>query len=181
MVQPLAWALLREKPHVQAGSRAAPDLEEVRSVDAIGIELDQTFRTGASLDFEGRLVMADGSCNPVPVGTDSRRDNSGNLELAGAVQDVTERRTFEEIRALHDRLFEENVALREEIDQSSMLEDIVGNSPPLRAHRSCAGGEWREGCGALWRRCEAGSAGNDALLQDTEPRDRQAPIQGTLT
>jgi transcriptional regulator with GAF, ATPase, and Fis domain len=133
VVQPLAWALLREKPHVQAWSRAAPDLEQVRSVDAIGIELDQTFRTGASLDFEGRLVMADGFCNPVPVGADSRKDNSDNLELAGAVQDVTEKRTFEEIRALRDRLFEENVALREEIDQSSMLEDIVGNSPPLRA------------------------------------------------
>ena len=36
-------------------------------------------------------------------------------------------------RALHDRLLQENVALREEVDKASMFEDIVGNSRPLRA------------------------------------------------
>jgi len=40
---------------------------------------------------------------------------------------------FEEIKRLTDRLQDENVALREEIDQAFMFEEIVGASPALRA------------------------------------------------
>jgi formate hydrogenlyase transcriptional activator len=39
---------------------------------------------------------------------------------------------LQEIRALRDRLQRENVALKEEIDQTSMFEEIVGSSAPLR-------------------------------------------------
>jgi transcriptional regulator with GAF, ATPase, and Fis domain len=41
--------------------------------------------------------------------------------------------TYAEIQALKDRLQSENMVLREEIDQTSMFEEIVGTSPPLRA------------------------------------------------
>ncbi len=41
--------------------------------------------------------------------------------------------TYAEIQALKDRLQSENIVLREEIDQTSMFEEIVGTSPPLRA------------------------------------------------
>ena len=41
-------------------------------------------------------------------------------------------KAFEEIKALKDRLYEENLALREEVDQVSMFEEIVGNSAALR-------------------------------------------------
>jgi formate hydrogenlyase transcriptional activator len=37
-----------------------------------------------------------------------------------------------EIQALKDRLHSENIALREEIDKTSMFEEIVGSSPTLR-------------------------------------------------
>jgi len=40
---------------------------------------------------------------------------------------------FEEIKDLKDRLQDENVALREQIDQALMFEEIVGVSPALRA------------------------------------------------
>jgi transcriptional regulator with GAF, ATPase, and Fis domain len=40
---------------------------------------------------------------------------------------------YADIQALKDRLQSENVVLREEIDQTSMFEEIVGASPPLRA------------------------------------------------
>lgn len=40
---------------------------------------------------------------------------------------------FEEIKRLKDRLQDENVALREGIDQAFMFEEIVGASPALRA------------------------------------------------
>jgi transcriptional regulator with GAF, ATPase, and Fis domain len=40
---------------------------------------------------------------------------------------------FEEIRALRDQLYKENLALREEIDITRMFEEIVGSSPALQA------------------------------------------------
>jgi formate hydrogenlyase transcriptional activator len=54
--------------------------------------------------------------------------------------DVTEQRlaraalekAFEEIKQLKDELYRENLALKEEIDQSSMFEEIVGTSAVLR-------------------------------------------------
>ena len=46
---------------------------------------------------------------------------------------VTEReQVSQEIRALRDQLQRENISLKEEIDQASMFEEIVGSSPPLR-------------------------------------------------
>jgi formate hydrogenlyase transcriptional activator len=41
-------------------------------------------------------------------------------------------RAYAEIQALKDRLQSENIVLREEIDKTSMFEEIVGTSPPLR-------------------------------------------------
>jgi transcriptional regulator with GAF, ATPase, and Fis domain len=54
--------------------------------------------------------------------------------------DVTEQRqsraalesAFEEIKKLKDELYRENLALKEEIDQASLFEEIVGSSEPLR-------------------------------------------------
>jgi transcriptional regulator with GAF, ATPase, and Fis domain len=40
---------------------------------------------------------------------------------------------FQEIQTLKDQLYKENIALREEIVQTSMFEEIVGESPALRA------------------------------------------------
>ncbi|HET6326720.1 MAG TPA: sigma-54 dependent transcriptional regulator [Planctomycetaceae bacterium] len=46
---------------------------------------------------------------------------------------ITEQeQAFHEIRALRDQLQRENIALKEEIDQASMFEEIVGSSAPLR-------------------------------------------------
>jgi len=42
-------------------------------------------------------------------------------------------KAFEEIKDLKDRVQDENVALREQIDQALMFEEIVGVSPALRA------------------------------------------------
>jgi PAS domain S-box-containing protein len=41
-------------------------------------------------------------------------------------------KAFDEIKALRDKLYEENLALREEVDQASMFEEIVGTSPALQ-------------------------------------------------
>lgn len=39
---------------------------------------------------------------------------------------------FKQIQVLKDQLYKENIALREEIDQTSMFEEIVGTAPPLK-------------------------------------------------
>jgi transcriptional regulator with GAF, ATPase, and Fis domain len=69
------------------------------------------------------------------------KDDPGGFEFIGAVMDVTEHRqasaqllrAFEEIRALKDRLYQENIALRDEVDRASMFEEIIGTSRPLKA------------------------------------------------
>jgi transcriptional regulator with GAF, ATPase, and Fis domain len=63
------------------------------------------------------------------------------MNTNGASTDVPERteaeraleRAYEEIRLLKDQLQKENIALREEVDKTSMFEEIVGTSPALRA------------------------------------------------
>jgi PAS domain S-box-containing protein len=95
-----------------------------------------------NLDFEHRLRMPDGSVKHVRVvAYGSVSQENGAMQYIGAITDITERkraeddlrRALEEIQSLKDRLYEENVALREEIDKTSMFEEIVGESQALRA------------------------------------------------
>ena len=52
----------------------------------------------------------------------------------GAVKDVTaSKKAFQEIKALKDELCKENIVLREEVDKTSMFEEVVGTSPVLQA------------------------------------------------
>ena len=86
-----------------------------------------------NLDMEHRLAMPDGSVKMVHVLGHARRGPAG-LEFIGAVTDITTvRNAFDEIRALRDQLYKENVALREEIDITRMFEEIVGSSPALQS------------------------------------------------
>jgi transcriptional regulator with GAF, ATPase, and Fis domain len=83
----------------------------------------------------GTLAM----CYPAP-----RTPSDADLELmeraAHVAQIAIERdrsqaalqKAFEEIKALKDQLYEENLALREEVDQASMFEEIIGTSPVLQ-------------------------------------------------
>ena len=69
-------------------------------------------------------------------------NESGELtEYVGTVIDTTEQhqaritlsQAFEEIDNLKERLHHENVALREEIDRTSIFEEIVGSSPAVKS------------------------------------------------
>jgi len=61
--------------------------------------------------------------------------------VSGIWEDITDRKRAQcdlqealyEIKKLKDRLYEENIALKEEIDKTSMFEEIVGESPALQA------------------------------------------------
>ena len=59
------------------------------------------------------------------------------MEFVGTSIDTTEQSlATEEIKRLKDRLHEENVALREQMDREFMFEDMVGSSPALQAVRA---------------------------------------------
>jgi transcriptional regulator with PAS, ATPase and Fis domain len=88
---------------------------------------------GTDFEYEHRLRMPDQSNKYLHMVAHGTRDEDGRLEYIGAVQDVTARRlAFEEIKTLKEQLYKENVALREEINQASMFEEIMGSSEALR-------------------------------------------------
>ena len=89
---------------------------------------DGTRSGGSAFELELRIQGADGNyrwflfrCNPL-------HDDKGQVKrwyLAST--DIDERKRAEE------KLQQENIALREEIDKASMFEEIVGTSRPLKA------------------------------------------------
>jgi PAS domain S-box-containing protein len=89
-----------------------------------------------------RIVLPDGTMKHLHSVANPVTDGSGEIaEVVGTVMDVTEQwkarteleRAFEENKRLKDRLHDENIALREQIDQTFMFEEIVGSSPALQA------------------------------------------------
>jgi PAS domain S-box-containing protein len=89
-----------------------------------------------------RIVLRDGTIKYLhTIGHPVLNESGEVAEYVGTGMDVTEQRlasarleaAFEEIKRLKDELQDENVALREEIDQAFMFEEIVGSSPVLRA------------------------------------------------
>src|SRR6516165_2539655 len=89
---------------------------------------------GESFDLEHRLVMPDGSIKKVHVLGHALNREKANPEFVGAIMDITTmKNAMEEIQALRDQLYKENLALREEIDITRMFEEIVGSSQPLQA------------------------------------------------
>jgi len=101
---------------------------------------ERAARDGQDWDLQVRLLMPNGSVRHIRVRAHATRDDLGNLEFVGAAADVTEQEesraslesAFKEIEKLKEQLFRENLALKEEIDQASLFEEIVGSSEPLR-------------------------------------------------
>ena len=94
-------------------------------------------------DFEliYRIILDDGSIRHLHVlGHPVRKPDGTVAEFIGTYVDVTEqhlsRKALEdalvEINTLKEQLFHENVALRQEIDETSMFEEIVGKSSALQ-------------------------------------------------
>ncbi len=99
-------------------------------------------RDRGDFDIDYRIALPDGKIKHVRSVGRPVFDSSGDLlEYVGTTIDVTEQHesraalesAFAEIKTLRDRLYEENVLLKEEIDKASMFEEIVGESPALRS------------------------------------------------
>jgi len=91
-------------------------------------ELKDKFLTGGAHETEVRLLRYDGTYRWFLVRRNPLRDEQGRTtRWYVAATDIEDRKQADQ------RLQNENVALREEIDRASMFEEIVGVSPTLHA------------------------------------------------
>ena len=107
----------------QGGAHTHPDdLERIKPL------AEQALSTGMPFEAEQRVRRSDGTYRWFLARYNSVRDDDGQMIRSYiACTDIDDRKRAEE------RLREENVALREEIDKASMFEEIVGSSPALTA------------------------------------------------
>ena len=98
-------------------------------------------KSGQPFEADGRFRRSDGEFRWFLFRASPLRAESGEvLKYYGTNTDLEERKraelallkAFEQINLLKDRLYKENLALKEEIDRSSMFEEIVGSSPALQ-------------------------------------------------
>jgi PAS domain S-box-containing protein len=101
----------------------------------------RAIETGQPLDYEHRSRGADGVYRWCHLRGRPQRDSEGRIvRWYNLVTDIDKRKraedelekAFEEIKRLKDRLHDENVVLKEQIDQAFMFEEIVGSSPALK-------------------------------------------------
>jgi PAS domain S-box-containing protein len=101
----------------------------------------RALETGQPFEFENRGRRADGVYRWFHARVRPLRDAEGRIvRWYVLATDIDDRKrsegelgkAFEEINRLKDRLHDENVALREQIDQVFMFEEIVGSSPALK-------------------------------------------------
>jgi PAS domain S-box-containing protein len=105
-----------------AGARLHPDDSE-----RFKEQLDRALLGGPAFDLELRFHKRDGSYRWFLARYNPVTDEHGRItRWYGACTDIEDRKQAE------DRLRRENIALREEIDKTSMFEEIVGTSPALR-------------------------------------------------
>src|SRR6201997_494804 len=75
---------------------------------------DSATQNGMDLDIEHRILLPDGVIRHVHVVAHAGRDNSGNLEYAGVVTDITERKRADDEREALSRSLQESKARLEE-------------------------------------------------------------------
>jgi PAS domain S-box-containing protein len=92
-----------------------------------GDYFDRALSTGSGYELELRLRRSDGTYRWFLARSKPVRDDKGQIRRwYVACTDIEDRKRAEE------KLQQENVALREEIDRASMFEEIVGTSPALQ-------------------------------------------------
>lgn len=105
-------------------------------------EREQVIAQGIPWESEARLLGKDGQYRWFLIRLNPLRDEQGRIiRWYGTRTDIEDRKQAEdglqtaldEVKKLRDQLYNENIALREEIDKASMFEEIVGMSPALQS------------------------------------------------
>jgi formate hydrogenlyase transcriptional activator len=105
------------------GAEAHPDDSE-----RLKAHIDRAVSSGSGFELELRLRKGDGNYRWFLARYNPVRDEQGRVtRWYAACTDIDDRKRVEET------LRNENILLREEIDRSSMFEEIVGASPALQA------------------------------------------------
>src|ERR1700723_1668218 len=95
--------------------------------ERVARDFDASSSRGSASELEMRVRKGDGTYRWLLVRFSPLRDDQGQItRWYVSSTDIEDRKQAE------DRLRSENVALREEIDEASMFEEIVGTSPALK-------------------------------------------------
>jgi PAS domain S-box-containing protein len=110
------------------GTVHADDLPHVVDLFTRGIT------SGEPYDFDARIRRFDGVYRWFQVRGLPLRDMGGQVgRWYSLLSDIEDRKRAEtELAALKDQLYKENLVLRDEVDRTSMFEEIVGTSPALK-------------------------------------------------
>ena len=105
-----------------SGGREALGLKFIRTTSIrVKAYIDRSLANGSAYELEMRLRDGDGTYRWFLVRYNPLRDDQGQIvRWYVACTDIDDRKRAEE------RLQQENVALREEVDKASMFEEIVG-------------------------------------------------------
>lgn len=118
-------------------------LNRVHPDDRASMEdtIQKAIRDASDFETEYRIILEDGSIRHIHALGHPVKNAAGRVvEFVGTHMDVTDQRrsrkaledAFAEINTLKDQLFQENIALRQEIDETSMFDEIVGKSNALQ-------------------------------------------------
>ena len=103
--------------------------------------VEDALREQDAIEYDYRIILGDGSIKFIHAVTRSFRNEAGKvMEFVGTAMDVTEhnraknelQRAFDEIKALKDQLYNENLALKYQVDRACIGDEIIGDSPSLR-------------------------------------------------
>ncbi len=104
-----------------------PQVLHPHDAEKVTKELPEKLQSGSPFEYEARLKRKDGQYRWFHFRLSPVSDEQGRIRRwYAAGTDIDDRKLAEQ------RLQEENVALREEIDKASMFEEIVGASAPLK-------------------------------------------------
>ena len=103
-------------------------------VDEMVSRLRASIASGEPAIAEARVRGKDGSYRRFLFRSIALRDESGSvMKWCGSAADIDDiKRVQDDLRAEKDQLHKENIALKHEVSQTSMFEEIVGSSPALR-------------------------------------------------
>jgi PAS domain S-box-containing protein len=119
-------------------------LQRMHPEDQAKVQEAKDRATNEKSDYEvdHRIILPDGTVKYTHTVGHPVMNTSGDVvQFVCTMMDITERKeaegalrnALEEIKDLRDQLYRENLALKAEVDQASMFEEIVGASGVLRA------------------------------------------------